>query len=129
MKKHKIVSTGLFIFGLAWATIASAGDVEVVDASINCDQSGDTMVCSISATLRHDDTGWDHYADAWRVVTEDGTEIGRRVLMHPHENEQPFTRSESGIEIPQGTLKVFIEGQDNVHGLSENRFELAVPQL
>jgi len=123
-----VKGVGCLLLSSLLASHAHAGDVAVIDASIQCEKSGTTRVCSISATLEHDDTGWDHYADAWRVVTDDGTEIGRRVLMHPHENEQPFTRSESGIKIPEGVTRVYIEGQDNVHGLSsDNRFELAVP--
>lgn len=110
--------------GMLLAASARAGDVDVVEATIDCDQ----RVCTISASLLHADTGWDHYADAWRVLLPDGTEIGRRVLMHPHENEQPFTRSQSGIEIPDGVDTVIIEGHDSVHGFSGARFELTVPE-
>lgn len=121
IKPHIIamVWTGLFL-----TTSARAGDVDVVEATIDCVD----RVCTISASLLHADTGWDHYADAWRVLLPDGTEIGRRVLMHPHENEQPFTRSQSGIEIPDGIDTVIIEGHDSVHGFSGARFELAVPE-
>ena len=48
---------------------------------------------TIHVTLAHPDTGWDHYADGWEVVTGDGTSLGLRVLAHPHVDEQPFTRS------------------------------------
>lgn len=121
------IKTLVTAVGLCLTLTVNAGDVEVVDATIQCDNSGELRVCTISATLLHADTGWDHYADAWRVVTPDGTEIGRRVLMHPHENEQPFTRSESGIEIPADVESVVIEGHDSVHGYS-GRFELNVPE-
>jgi hypothetical protein len=36
----------------------------VIDAKAR--QSGDTW--TISATIRHADTGWDHYADKFEVV-------------------------------------------------------------
>lgn len=52
-------------------------------------------------TLSQPDTGWDHYADGWRVELADGTVLGTRVLAHPHVTEQPFTRS-SNIEVPEG---------------------------
>jgi hypothetical protein len=29
-------------------------------------------------TVRHADTGWDHYADAWDILTPDGTLLGSR---------------------------------------------------
>lgn len=63
-------------------------------------------------TIRHPDTGWDHYADGWRVLDMDGNELGMRVLFHPHETEQPFTRSLSGVAIPDGTTHVQIQARD-----------------
>lgn len=56
------------------------------------------------------------YADAWRVVGLDGEEYGLRVLLHDHASEQPFTRSESGIEIPDSVTEVWIEARDLIDG-------------
>ncbi len=70
-------------------------------------------------TLRHADTGWEHYADLWVVETPDGRELGRRVLYHPHENEQPFTRSQR-IEIPRRVSEVRVRAGDNIEGLNSN---------
>lgn len=67
-------------------------------------------------TLSHPDTGWEHYADAWRVLDMDGNELGIRVLLHPHEHEQPFTRSLSGVKIPRGVDQVQIESRCLVDG-------------
>ena len=53
-------------------------------------------------TVAHGDTGWQHYADKWDVVAPGGTVLGTRVLLHPHEAEQPFTRSLGGVKIPAG---------------------------
>lgn len=67
-------------------------------------------------TVRHDDSGWDHYADAWRIVDPDGNTIGTRTLYHPHESEQPFTRSLSGISMPDSLPWVEVQAHDKVHG-------------
>jgi hypothetical protein len=68
-------------------------------------------------TVRHHDEGWDHYADAWQVTDLAGkTLFGERVLAHPHDTEQPFTRSLSGIEIPPETERVRVRAKCNVHG-------------
>ena len=67
-------------------------------------------------TVSHGDEGWDHYADAWEVLTPDGELLGRRVLAHPHVEEQPFTRSKSGIKIPDGLDHVMVRARDSVHG-------------
>lgn len=60
-------------------------------------------------TVAHPDTGWDHYADAWRILDAAGHELGLRVLAHPHETEQPFTRSLSGVAVPRSVKEVWIE--------------------
>ena len=83
---------------------------------------------TVSVTLQHADTGWDHYADGWRIVTADGKVLGHRTLYHPHENEQPFTRSLSGIKIPVGVNTVFVEAHDKVHGWNKERLEVNLQQ-
>ena len=50
-----------------------------------------------------------------------GKELGKRVLHHPHEKEQPFTRSLHNIKIAPETRFVYIEAHDNVHGWSKQR--------
>jgi hypothetical protein len=75
-------------------------------------------------TLKHGDTGWDHYADAWRVVSSDGKELGLRTLYHPHVDEQPFTRSLGNVKIPSQMDTVFVEAHDKVHGWSKQRYKV-----
>ena len=79
---------------------------------------------TISVTLRHGDSGWDHYADGWRVETEDGTILATRELLHPHVNEQPFTRSISGVVVPEGGKTLFIRARDNVEGWADKRMRI-----
>ena len=76
----------------------------------------------VSVTLSHPDTGWDDYADGWRIETEDGTVIGTRELLHPHVDEQPFTRSLTVSDLPDGPL--FIRARDNVGGWSPTVFSV-----
>jgi hypothetical protein len=67
-------------------------------------------------TVRHNDEGWDHYADAWQVIDPRGGEIlGGRILAHPHDAEQTFTRSQSGIVIPKDLTRVLVRAKCNVH--------------
>jgi hypothetical protein len=74
-------------------------------------------------TVEHPDTGWEDYADGWDVVTPDGDvlkpnadEPFTRLLLHPHENEQPFTRSQSDIVVPDGVTQVRVRVHDLVDG-------------
>jgi hypothetical protein len=99
------------------ASPALAAPVTVLD--VNATQSGDTW--RFDVTVEHPDTGWEHYADGWRVEDADGNELGMRVLVHPHVNEQPFTRSLSGVAIPDDMTEVFIRARDLVDGWNEDR--------
>ena len=97
---------------LAFSGAVGAGEADVVAARAYPEGAG---VWRFEVTLRHDDTGWDHYANKWDVVGPDGTIYGTRELLHPHENEQPFTRSLGGVKIPEGVSEVTVRGHDSVH--------------
>jgi hypothetical protein len=90
--------------------------------SVRAVQSSDGT-WTFHVTVEHPDTGWEDYADGWDVVTPDGTVLKpdsdsqfTRTLLHPHENEQPFTRSQSGIQIPEGVNQVRVRAHDLVDG-------------
>ena len=104
---RQLVTVGLICIGMP-----VLADAPVVTAAVRV---GDR----IDVTLRHGDTGWDHYADGWYILAPDGTELGYRELLHPHVNEQPFTRSLSGVVIPEGIRAVDVRANDSVHGLSD----------
>jgi hypothetical protein len=103
---------------------AVAGEADVVDARVTRQSDG---TYSFEVSVRHDDTGWDHYADAWQVVGPDGTVLATRVLLHPHETEQPFTRSLVGAAIPEGIRAVTLRAHDKVHGYGGITVEVELP--
>jgi hypothetical protein len=94
---------------------SSAGELfpDVVDASATLDADGSWR---FSVTLSSPYDSPERYADAWRVVGTDGTVYGVRELTHDHADEQPFTRSQSGIDIPGDVEQVVIEGRDQLSG-------------
>lgn len=107
-------ATGLFAIVLAaFAGTAFAGMADIV--GVKTEKAADGTY-RFDVSVRHDDEGWDHYADKWVVAGPDGTVYGERVLLHPHENEQPFTRSQSGITIPDTVKTVTVRAHDKVHG-------------
>ncbi len=73
-------------------------------------------------TVSHPDTGWEDYADGWDVLLPDGTVLKSadspftRLLLHPHVDEQPFMRSQGGIEIPNEIDFVTVRAHDIVDG-------------
>jgi hypothetical protein len=116
---------------LAFATLASllvpalpalAGEADVVKAEAVCKGN----VCTFHVTVRHDDEGWDHYADRWEVVDPDGEVLGTRELAHPHVDEQPFTRSLKGVEIPEDVFGVTLRAHDSVHGYGGKTVDVRV---
>ena len=103
--------------------LVEANEVRIVDVRVECHSS-----CTFTVTLEHDDEGWNHYADQWDVVTLEGELLKSRVLYHPHENEQPFTRSLSGVRIPENVMQVKIRARDNVHGYAAQEFLVDLPR-
>ena len=80
-------------------------------------------VWTFSVTVVHPDTGWEDYADGWDVLLPDGTILKpdpgspfTRLLLHPHVDEQPFTRSQSRIEIPADVTQVTVRAHDLLDG-------------
>ena len=98
-------------------TMANA-NVEYVRAVYN-----ENELWTFHVTVRHPDTGWEDYADGWDVVLPDSTVVKpnpddafTRVLLHPHETEQPFTRSQNTIHIPADVTQVTVRAHDMVDG-------------
>ena len=113
----------LILLAIMLCASARANEVRILDVRVECRAS-----CTFTVTLEHDDEGWNHYADQWDVVTLDGELLKSRVLYHPHENEQPFTRSLSGVQIPDSVTQVKIRARDNVHGYAVQEFLVDLPR-
>jgi hypothetical protein len=117
-----VASVLILVLGLTGYSLVTAGEARIIDVRVECSSS-----CTFSVTLEHGDEGWDHYANQWDVVTLDGSLLKSRVLYHPHENEQPFTRSLSGVVIPAGTKAVKIRAKDSKHGYSVEEYTVQLP--
>jgi len=104
---------------------AHAGGADVVGVKARPD-SGDTWRFDVS--VAHGDTGWDHYADKWDVVGPDGKVLGTRTLAHPHEAEQPFTRSLGGVFIPPDVTEVTLRAHDSVHEYGGREMTVQLPR-
>ena len=74
-------------------------------------------------TVSHPDTGWEDYADGWDILLPNGSKLTvnasdpfTRLLVHPHVDEQPFTRNQRGIIIPENVTQVIVRAHDLVDG-------------
>ncbi|MFQ5467960.1 MAG: hypothetical protein ACE5DS_07470 [Kiloniellaceae bacterium] len=105
-----LLAAGLVLWAPARAL---AGEADVLAVRALPEGAG---LWRFEVTVAHGDTGWDHYADKWDVLAPDGRVLATRVLLHPHETEQPFTRSLGGVAVPAGIDRVQVRAHDKVHG-------------
>ena len=75
-----------------------AGEADVVAVEARQGSDGSWR---FDVTLRHGDEGWDHYA---------------------------FTRSLSGVVIPDNLVSVVVRGHDLVHGLGGKELQVDLPR-
>jgi hypothetical protein len=104
---------------------AIAGEADVIGVDISCT---DNRVCRFDVTVRHADEGWEHYADRWEVLSPAGEILATRVLAHPHDNEQPFTRSLTNVSIPDDLSEVIVRAHDLVHGYGGMERAVTMPE-
>jgi hypothetical protein len=123
MRQPIAILLTLGVIGAGGGTIA--GEADVVDASA---QRTAENTYTFSVTVRHADVGWEHYADRWQVLGPDGAVLGERILLHPHETEQPFTRELSGVVVPDGIDAVTIRAGDKVHGFGGAELRVTLPR-
>lgn len=111
----KVLGFGIVVLGLSMGNAVSvtAGEADVMAVEVTKTAGAKY---SFTVTVRHDDAGWDHYADQWQVLGPDGTMLATRILAHPHVDEQPFTRSLDGVTIREGISRVRVRAHDKVHG-------------
>lgn len=111
------------MIAIIWAS-ASLAEGPVVEA-VETERLG--MTWRFHVTLSHPDSGWDHYADGWEIVDAEGNRLGHRELLHPHEQEQPFTRSLSNVMLPDGARVVFVRARCSRDGWSDRLVPVEMP--
>ncbi|ETX10637.1 hypothetical protein MUS1_13720 [Marinomonas ushuaiensis DSM 15871] len=101
---------------MAYGTDSFSDSLEYAQVTyVKASQTSNGSWC-FDTQVRHNDEGWQHYADTWQVVSQQGEVLGERVLFHPHDNEQPFTRSLCGVQIPSDVTMVIVRAKCNLHG-------------
>ena len=120
--KNNIAKNNITGALLLLSTTATANEADVIDVKTKCYDE-----CTFFVTVRHQDKGWDHFANRWEVLTPDGKIIATRKLLHPHVNEQPFMRSLSRVKIPAGIKKVVLRAHDSVHGYGGKTMTVRIP--
>ena len=121
----KTVLLILLVFSFGNVSTVFAGEADVLSAEVKVTGKG---IYRFDVTVRHNDKGWDHYADRFEVLAPDGKLLGTRILHHPHVNEQPFTRSLSAIKVPGEIKEVSIRAHDSVHAFGGKSVTINLPR-
>lgn len=87
--------------------------------------SGNPGAYIFAVTIQSPDTGCDQYADWWEALTSDGELIHRRVLLHSHTGEQPFTRSGRPVNIQPDETIIF-RGHMSANGYGSSAYQGSV---
>lgn len=74
---------------------ASGANADVTKVQV----SGQPGSYTFNVTIRSPDTGCERFADWWEVLDASGALLYRRILLHSHVDEQPFTRSGGPVAI------------------------------
>jgi hypothetical protein len=107
------------------ARVAEKAKKTVGDANVTSvyAREDDDESWTFHVTVEHKDVNWYDYADGWDVVLPDGTVVKpdkfamfTRSLRHPHVDEQPFTRTQKGLQFPEGTGSVTVRAHDKAGG-------------
>lgn len=116
----------LIIVTLAPLCLASAraGDANVIRVQARERSSG---VFDLDVTVRSNDTGWDRYADRIEAVGPKGEILGTRLLDHPHETEQPFTRDLHDLRVPAGIARITVRARFKPTGEAGDAVTIALP--
>ncbi len=97
---------------------------DVVSAKVQ-QRASDTFDFDVTVSSPYDTPT--RYADAFRVMGQEGAVFGERTLLHDHANEQPFTRDLHGVRIPPGIRMVVIQARDQKYGYGGKKIEVVLP--
>ena len=111
--------------------VEDVGDAEdefpdILEATATFDETSGTWTFAVTVSSPYDTP--ERYADGWRVLGPEGTVFGVHTLTHDHASEQPFTRRQSGVMIPDDVTEVTIEGRDLVNGYGGDTRTVPVPR-
>lgn len=82
---------------------------------------------TISVTLMHADTGWDHYASGVKVLAPDGSPLAEIDIPHPHDAGVPFTETVAGVAVPPGAHHVLLRLRCTLDGWEARSHRLDLP--
>ncbi len=100
----------IIIFILCFNVTVYAHPPQIIKAQA---QLKSNQLFDVAVTIRHADTGWDHYVKEWVIIADGERQLAKRIFYHPHVNEQPSTRYSRDVFIPKDAKRVTIHAKCN----------------
>lgn len=94
-----------------------AEPVEVVDVAFK--QVGKSW--EVRVRLHHEDEGWDHYADGWRILSESGEVLANGALREPNLGPASYMITLPTVMLPSFHRVVIVEAHESRLGWSPHR--------
>jgi hypothetical protein len=98
---------------------------DVVDVKVRLARDGKLFDFDVTLSSPYDTAK--RYADAFRVGDGKGLTFGERVLLHDHQDEQPFTRDLYEVDIPPSVKEVVVQGRDQKFGYGGKTMTVKLP--
>lgn len=123
MKRFLVIALGATVYGYFSINESQLQQPSPVNATENTarvskvEVTGEPNNYTFAVTVSSPDTGCDRYADWWEIITPSGELLYRRVLLHSHVDEQPFTRTGGTVAV-QPQQKVIVRVHMNPDGYS-----------
>ena len=114
----------IFVLLATFYLPALAGEADVLNVDVSCNSDS---ICRFDVTVKHDDDGWNHYANRWEILSPDGEVLATRELAHPHDQEQPFTRSLTNVKVPGDLSEVIVRAHDLTHEYGGKEMVVQMP--
>lgn len=108
--------------GRATTDSAAGRFPDIRDASATRTDEG-TWTFEVTVSSPYDSP--ERYADGWRIVADDQV-FGEKTLTHDHAGEQPFTRTQTGVQIPEDVSTVTVQGRDLENGFGGSTLEVSL---
>jgi hypothetical protein len=110
--------------GLLLAGPAFADAPDVVDAIAT--EAGGRW--TVTVTIAHHDTGWDHFAKGFAVLLPDGTRLAYLEFSHPHIGQDTFAASLTGLRISNDVPFLLIRTRCNLVGWAAEPVQIDLPR-
>lgn len=119
-------TVAIFVFSmlLMSSALSAAGEADVTNVTVRKSSDGRF---NFNITVRSNDKGWNYYVDSFEVLSPDGKVLVTHKLLHPHDDEQPFTRDTGNVSLPAGIRKVIVRAHIKPAGYNGATFPVDLP--